>query len=124
FHRGHPSRRSLIRSLIMKYIYFVWKNLGRKKIRTVLTILSIMIAFLLFGLLRTLGSAFEMGAELAGEDRLISIHKISLIQPLPISHITKIAGIDGVEDVTHASWFGGYYQDPKNQFAQFAVEAE
>ena len=108
----------------MKYIYFVWKNLGRKKIRTVLTILSIMIAFLLFGLLRTMGSAFEMGAELAGEDRLISIHKISLIQPLPISHIAKIAGVNGVEDVTHASWFGGYYQDPKNQFAQFAIEAE
>lgn len=108
----------------MKYIYFVWKNLGRKKIRTVLTILSIMIAFLLFGLLRTMGSAFEMGAELAGEDRLISIHKISLIQPLPISHIAKIAGVNGVEDVTHASWFGGYYQDPKNQFAQFAIETE
>jgi len=108
----------------MKYIYFVWKNLGRKKIRTVLTILSIMIAFLLFGLLRTMGSAFEMGAELAGEDRLISIHKISLIQPLPISHIAKIAGVNGVEDVTHASWFGGYYQDPKNQFAQFAIEGD
>lgn len=108
----------------MKYIYFIWKNLGRKKIRTVLTILSIMIAFLLFGLLRTLGSAFEMGAELAGEDRLVTIHKISLIQPLPISHVNKIAGVEGVEDATHASWFGGYYQDPKNQFAQFAIEGD
>lgn len=108
----------------MKYLYFIWKNLGRKKMRTLLTILSITIAFLLFGLLRTLGTAFELGAELSGEDRLATIHKISLIQPLPYSHVTKIQSIDGVEAVTHASWFGGYYQDPKNQFAQFAVEPE
>ncbi|HTF85994.1 MAG TPA: ABC transporter permease [Cellvibrio sp.] len=108
----------------MKYLYFIWKNLGRKKMRTLLTILSITIAFLLFGLLRTLGSAFEMGTELSGEDRLATIHKISLIQPLPFSHVTKIQAVEGVEAVTHASWFGGYYQDPKNQFAQFAVEGD
>lgn len=108
----------------MKYLYFIWKNLGRKKMRTLLTILSIAIAFLLFGLLRTLGTAFELGAELSGEDRLATIHKISLIQPLPYSHVTKIQNVNGVESVTHASWFGGYYQDPKNQFAQFAVEGE
>lgn len=108
----------------MKYAYFVWKNLGRKKVRTILTILSIMVAFLLFGLLRTLGNAFEQGTELAGEDRLATIHKVSLIQPLPYSHVTKVQDIDGVAQVTHASWFGGYYQDPKNQFAQFAIEAE
>lgn len=108
----------------MKYFYFVWKNLGRKKVRTVLTILSIAVAFLLFGLLRTLGSAFEQGTELAGEDRLATIHKISLIQPLPVSYVNRVQALDGVDTVTHASWFGGYYQDPKNQFAQFAIEAE
>jgi putative ABC transport system permease protein len=108
----------------MKYAYFVWKNLGRKKVRTILTILSIAVAFLLFGLLRTLGSAFEQGTELAGEDRLATIHKISLIQPLPYSYVARVQGLEGVETVTHANWFGGYYQDPKNQFAQFAIEPE
>lgn len=108
----------------MKYAYFVWKNLGRKKVRTILTILSIAVAFLLFGLLRTLGSAFEQGTELAGEDRLATIHKVSLIQPLPYSYVARVQALEGVETVTHANWFGGYYQDPKNQFAQFAIEPE
>lgn len=108
----------------MKYAYFIWKNLGRKKTRSVLTILSIMVAFLLFGLLRTLGNAFEQGADLAGEDRLATIHKVSLIQPLPINYLSRIRALEGVENATHASWFGGYYQDPKNQFAQFAVEPQ
>lgn len=108
----------------MKYAYFVWKNLGRKKVRTILTILSIAVAFLLFGLLRTLGNAFEQGTELAGEDRLATIHKVSLIQPLPYSYVARVQALEGVETVTHANWFGGYYQDPKNQFAQFAIEPE
>ncbi len=108
----------------MKYFYFVWKNLGRRKVRTLLTILSIAVAFLLFGLLRTLGTAFDQGAELVGEDRLATIHRVSIIQPLPVNYISRIEALEGVELATHASWFGGYYQDTKNQFAQFAVEPE
>jgi putative ABC transport system permease protein len=108
----------------MKYFYFVWKNLGRKKVRTTLTILSIAVAFLLFGLLRTLGTAFDQGAELVGEDRLATIHRVSIIQPLPVSYVSRVQALEGVELATHASWFGGYYQDQKNQFAQFAVEAD
>ncbi len=108
----------------MKYFYFIWKNLWRRKARTILTMLSICIAFLLFGLLRTLSGAFEMGAELSGEDRLATIHKVSLIQPLPESYANRVRALEGVAEVTHASWLGAYYQDPKNQFAQFAVEGE
>src|SRR5690606_24308867 len=109
--------RTGYRSLTMKYFYFVWKNLGRKKVRTTLTILSIAVAFLLFGLLRTLGTAFDQGAELVGEDRLATIHRVSIIQPLPVSYVSRVQALEGVELATHASWFGGYYQDPKNQFA-------
>ncbi len=108
----------------MKYLYFIWKNLGRKKARTILTILSIAVAFLLFGLLRTLGDAFSQGAEIAGEDRLMVIHKISLIQPLPYSYVARVRALDGVANVSHANWFGGYYQDQRNQFPQFAVDHE
>lgn len=108
----------------MYYFYFIAKNMGRKKARTLLTILSIMVAFLLFGLLRSLAAAFEGGAEIAGEDRLVTINKITLIQPLPYAYLGKVKSIDGVETATLANWFGGYYQDPKNQFGQFPVEAE
>ena len=108
----------------MKYLYFILKNLTRKKMRTLLTILSITIAFLLFGLLRSLSIAFDGGARIAGEDRLVSINKVTLIQPLPYSYINKVKSIAGVDKVTMANWFGGYYQDKKNQFPQFPIDAE
>ena len=108
----------------MYYLQFLLSNLGRKKMRTTLTLLSIMIAFLLFGLLRSLAAAFDQGAEIAGEDRLVSINKISLIQPLPESYLSKVQALAGVDKATSANWFGGYYQDTKNQFPQFPVVAE
>lgn len=108
----------------MKYIYFILKNLGRKKVRTVLTVLSITIAFLLFGLLRTLGVAFEGGARVAGEDRLMSFNKVTLILPLPYSYLNKVKALDGVDKATMSNWFGGYYQERRNQFPQFPVDAE
>lgn len=108
----------------MYYLQFLLSNLGRKKARTVLTVLSIMIAFLLFGLLRSLAAAFDQGAEIAGEDRLVSINKISLIQPLPEAYLPRVNALEGVDKATSANWFGGYYQVPKNQFPQFPVIAE
>ena len=108
----------------MYYLQFLLSNLGRKKMRTTLTLLSIVIAFLLFGLLRSLAAAFEQGAEIAGEDRLVSINKISLIQPLPEAYLPKVQALAGVDKATSANWFGGYYQDAKNQFPQFPIIAE
>ena len=106
----------------MKYFGLVWSNVWRKKIRTSLTILSVFVAFLLFALLSALGFAFKYGEESADAERLIVIDKVSLINLLPIAYKNQIAGIDGVHSVTHATWFGGYYQDPKNQFGQFPVD--
>ena len=108
----------------MKYFYFIYKNLTRKKVRTTLTILSIMVAFLLFGLLRSLSAAFDGGAKIAGEDRLITVNKVTLIMPLPYSYLNKVKALDGVDTVTMANWFGGYFQDKRNQFPQFPVNAE
>jgi putative ABC transport system permease protein len=108
----------------MKFIGLIWKNAWRKKIRTSLTVLSVLVAFLLFALLSAISYAFRAGADVAAAERLIVIHKISLINPLPISYENRIASTPGVESVTHASWFGGYYQDPKNQFAQFPADAK
>ena len=108
----------------MKYLPLVWRSLMRRKLRTLFTALSIFVAFVLFGALMALKVAFGMGVELAGQDRLVMIQKVSFIQPLPISYKGRIAATDGVAGVTHSSWFGGIYQDPKNFFAQFAVEPE
>ncbi len=106
----------------MKYFRLVWKNAWRKKIRTSLTVLSVFVAFLLFALLSAIGQAFEGGADVADADRLVVIDKVSLINSLPMSYLDRIAAVDGVQSVTHSSWFGGYYQDPRNQFAQFPVD--
>lgn len=108
----------------MKYLHLVWRSLLRRKLRTLFTALSIFIAFLLFGALMALRVAFGMGVELAGQDRLVMIQKVSFIQPLPLSYLNRIAATPGVAGVTHSSWFGGIYQDPKNFFAQFAVDPE
>src|SRR6187431_1727731 len=108
----------------MKYLHLVLHNLGRKKVRTAFTLLTILISFVLFGLLVAVRSAFANRAAVADLDRLIVINKISLIQPLPIKYGTQISAIPGVERITHQNWFGGYYQDQKNQFVQFAVDPE
>jgi putative ABC transport system permease protein len=109
----------------VKYLGLIWKNAWRKKIRTSLTILSVLVAFLLYSLLNEVGYAMTGGgATLASAKRLIVIDKISLINPLPISYLNKIAAMPGVAEVTHSSWFGGYYQDPKNQFAQFPIDPD
>lgn len=108
----------------MKYFRLIWKNAWRKKIRTSLTILSVLVAFLLFALLSAIGYAFRGGVDVADAERLIIIDKISLINPIPMSYKNRIASTDGVAAVTHASWFGGYYQDPRNQFGQFPVDPQ
>jgi putative ABC transport system permease protein len=108
----------------MKYLYLVWTNLKRKKMRTVLTLLSIMVAFTLFGYLAAIKQGFSQGIDVAGADRLIVRHKISIIQMLPDAYESRIERIDGVEDAVHQTWFGGIYQKPSNFFAQMPVKPE
>jgi putative ABC transport system permease protein len=108
----------------MKFLPLVLRNLTRRKIRTFLTIMSIFMGFVLFGVLMALRAAFSMGVEVAGADRLMTIHKVSIIQLMPKSYQEQIRGVEGVSDITHANWFGGYYQDPKNFMANMAVDAE
>ena len=108
----------------MKFLFLVLSNLKRRKLRTVLTILSIFIAFLLFGFLCSMKAAFLGGVEVAGADRLVVRHKISLIQPLPESYEARIANVEGVDSVTSQCWFGGIYKDPKNQLITIVVQPE
>ena len=108
----------------MKYLYLIWSNLKRKKIRTILTLLSIMVAFMLFGYLGAIKQGFSQGVDVAGLDRLIVRHKISIIQLLPASYESRIEQIEGVQDAVHQTWFGGVYQKPSNFFAQLPVDPE
>ena len=108
----------------MKFLGLVWSNLKRKKLRTALTVLSILVAFVLFGMLCAIKEAFNAGVTLAGRDRLIVRHKVSLMQSLPQSYERRIANVPGVDAVAGQSWFGGIYQDPKNFLATIPVDPE
>jgi putative ABC transport system permease protein len=108
----------------MKYLALIWASLRRKRLRTLLTVMSVVMAFVLFGILGAVKQAFSLGVDVAGADRMLTIHKVSLIQPLPISYLPRIEQVEGVDQVAHATWFGGVYQDPKNFFAQMAVDPE
>lgn len=106
------------------HLHLIWANLMRKKLRTGLTLLSIIVAFLLFGLLCAIKQALVGAVQLAGADRLIVRHKVSIIQLLPEAYKKRIERIPGVVLVAHQTWFGGIYQDPKNFFMQSPVEPE
>ena len=108
----------------MKYLPFIFRNLFRKKTRTILTIGSIAVALFLFGLLVTIETALNAGVDVAGVDRLIVRNKISLIMPLPLSYQERLRQIDNVSEATFATWFGGIYQEPKNFFPQFAIDTD
>jgi len=96
----------------MKYLPLLWANLWRKKTRTIFTLLSVVIAFLLYGALRTIDEAFENPQTgVTGVDKLITTNKFSLTLQLPFADVQQIAAVPGVAWIT---WFGGYYQESKN----------
>src|SRR6478672_1794907 len=109
----------------MKFFHLIWNNLKRRKLRTLLTLLSIFVAFLLYGILCTIKEAFSAGVTMAGADRLVVRHKVSLIMTLPVTYQQRIERIAGVDRVSHATWFNGIYQnEPKNFFGSFPVDPE
>ena len=101
----------------MKYLHLIWAALLRRKARTVFTILSVLTAFLLFGLLDTVRTAFNnVGGNVSGADRLVTVSKISFTMALPMSLNTRIQAVPGVAAVSYANWFGGQYQDGRDFF--------
>jgi putative ABC transport system permease protein len=108
----------------MKYFHLIWSNLKRKKLRTLLTVLSVLVAFVLFGFLSSIKQALTGGVQMAGMDRLVVRHKVSIMQLLPQSYKERMERIPGVVLASHNTWFGGIYQDPKNFFMQSPVVPE
>ncbi len=106
----------------MKYFHLIWAALFRRKTRTFLTLASILAAFLLFGLLDGIRTSFaELGKSSDGAQRLQTSSRLSIVETLPISLEPRIRRIDNIQDVTYANWFGGAYQNPRNQLFTFAV---
>jgi len=100
---------------------FVIANLFRKKTRTTLTLLSVIAAFLLFGLLQSVNHIFDAGADFIGATRLITQARVSFTQPIPLSMLPKLEAVPGVARVAHMQWFGGVWQENTQLFV-FAVD--
>src|SRR5579863_3373960 len=102
---------------------FVIANLFRKRTRTILTLLSVIMAFLLFGLLQSINSIFNAGADFVGATRLITQARVSFTQPLPISMVPRLESVPGVARVAYSQWFGGVWQENTPLFV-FAVDPQ
>ncbi len=102
----------------------VVKNLFRRKLRAILMMASILVAFLIFGVLAAVYASFTAGEDRAQADRLVVVNKVNFTQPLPIAYYNRVRSVPGVRQATHSNWFGGYYQDPKNFLVVIASEPE
>ncbi|GGF21132.1 membrane protein [Aliidongia dinghuensis] len=108
----------------MKYLPLVWSGLWRKRARTLFTLLSIVVAFLLFGMLQGTNAAFSRGVEGAHINRLVTVSRISFTEALPYADLAQIEAVPNVDRVAFASWFGTYFQDPKQFVFSFPIEPE
>ena len=98
------------------------RNAFRHPLRSLLTLLGLVVAIAAFGLLRTVNEAWYAGVQASSATRLIARNATSLTFVLPISYAQRIRGVDGVSSVSWANWFGGVYQTERNFFPQFGVE--
>jgi putative ABC transport system permease protein len=106
----------------VKFLRYVVSHLARAKRRTFLTVSSIALALFLFCTLRTVMTSFDAAIRASDDTRLIVRHAASLVFPLPLAYRDRLVQVPGITTVGYGNWFGGFYQDPKHQFAQFAVD--
>ena len=110
--------------MITRYLPLLAASLRRKRLRTFFTLASIAVAFLLFGLAESLRYSLQSGVDVAGADRLLTMHKVSFTQLLPQSYENRIRAIDGVVEVSPQTWFGAWFRDERNQIPTFPVKPE
>jgi putative ABC transport system permease protein len=108
----------------LKYLLLIWAGLWRKKTRTILTMLSIIVAFLLFGLLQGINQSIKAGVGDSSNNRLWTTSRMSAVTSMPISHMNAIKTLKGVRTVMHISFFGGYFQDAKNAIGAYATNVD
>lgn len=109
---------------MFRFFPLLWANLWRRPLRSIFTLLSIVIAFVLFGLLEALRFGLFAGVQAAGDDRLMVTNRMSIVRDLPGSYLGKVQGLAGVKAVAAQVWFGGWYQDEHNQLQVVAVDPE
>jgi len=105
----------------VKYFHLIWAALMRSKTRTLLTMLSVVTAFLLFGMLDAVRVAFDSSTNVAGYDRLVVASRLSITQMLPMRLQPQIESVPGVDKAVHMAWFGGIYREQRNFFPNMST---
>lgn len=108
----------------MKYFALIWAGLWRKRMRTVLTLLSVSIAFLLFGVLDSVTSSLGAAIDSLSDTRLRTMSRVNILEPMPISYVSRIRSVPGVETVSHYTIFYGYYRDPGDGIGVGALDVD
>jgi putative ABC transport system permease protein len=109
---------------MFRWLPLVWANLKRRKLRFVFTFVSILLAFLMFGMLDALRTSLSQAVNLAGADRLFLQSKVNITVSNPRSHYEKVRATPGVVAVAPFNWFGGLYKDSKQQIQVQATDPE
>jgi putative ABC transport system permease protein len=107
----------------MKFFPLVWTSLWRKKARTIFTLLSIVIAFLLFGLLQGVNAWLNAFGTGSNANRLYVVSRVSQVQPLPSAYLHQIEAVPGIRKATYIAGISGYYQEKSNNLLALATDA-
>ena len=108
----------------MRFFPLVWSNLWRKKARTVFTLLSIVIAFLLFGLLQGINTWMSTFGTASNANRLYVASRVSELQPIPSAYLSQILAVPGIRQSTYIAGFTGFYQERRNTLVAFATDVK
>ena len=107
----------------MKYLPLVWANLWRKRVRTVLTMISVVVAFVLFGILDGVTSAFDLAVERIQRRQSSGRSLVSGADECRSRTSKRIESVPGVRAVGFMAFFGGYFQERKNPINGAAIDA-
>jgi len=106
----------------MKYLPLIWAGLWRKRARTVLTLLAVVVAFMIYGSLTGVTAGIDEALDSMSDTRLRTQSRVNISVAMPLAYANQIASVPGVEGVGYYAWFGGYYQDPSNQVQTGAMD--
>jgi len=106
----------------VKFFPLVWSSLWRKKPRTIFTLLSIMIAFLLFGLLQGVNAWLNAFGAGSNANRLYVVSRVSQVQPLPSAYLHRIESVPGIRQSTYIAGISGFYQEKNNNLLALATD--
>jgi putative ABC transport system permease protein len=108
----------------VKFLPLIWAGVWRRPGRAILTLLSIVTAFLLFGLLQGFASGLNQAGSLTHADVLLTFSRVSQVEPLPVSQAAQIRTVPGVAAVTPVVLFTGTYRTVLQIVPAFAVDID